>query len=72
MLKHVKSFAMIMGVFLILGTAATANAGDWCARHIAHQQHELDKAIAHHGYYSPQADHERRELDRVREECRIH
>jgi len=30
----------------------------------------LDKAIAHHGYYSRQAEHERRELDRIRDECR--
>jgi hypothetical protein len=29
----------------------------------------LDRAIARHGYYSSQADHERRELNRLRYQC---
>lgn len=70
MKSYVKSFAIIVGLLAVLGTAGTAGADDWCARHVAHQEHQLDKAIAHHGYNSPQADHERRELDRVRAECR--
>ena len=72
MLSYVKSFAIILGALLILGTAGTAGADDWCAEHIRHEQHELDKAIAHHGYYSRQAEHERRELDRIRDHCRYH
>lgn len=70
MLSYVKSFAIILGVLAMFGVAGTASADDWCAKHIRHEQHELDKAIAHHGYYSPQAGHERRELDRIRAECR--
>ena len=70
MLTHFKSFGMILAGLLMLGTAGTAGAEDWCAKHIRHEQHELDKAIAHHGYYSWQAEHERRELDRIRDECR--
>jgi len=72
MLRYVKSFALIAGLLAALGMAGSASAADWCSRHIAHQQYELDKAIAHHGVYSPQADHQRRELDRVRAECRYH
>jgi hypothetical protein len=70
MLGKVKSFRIILGVVLALGSAGTLSAEDWCARHVAHQQHELDNAIAHHGFYSRQADNERHELARVREECR--
>ena len=55
---------------MALGSAGTLSAEDWCARHVAHEQHELDRAIAHHGFYSRQADHEHHELARVREECR--
>jgi hypothetical protein len=59
--------------FYFWGTAGVASAADWyhdCDRRIAHEQHELDRAIAHHGYYSRQADHERRELQRLYDECR--
>lgn len=70
MLSYVKSFAIILGALLVLGAAGTANADDWCAKRIRHEQHELDKAIEHHGYYSRQAEHERRELDRIRDQCR--
>ncbi len=72
MLRFIKSFAILLGALLVFGTAATAGADNWCARHIRHEQHELDKAIAHHGYYSWQAEHERRELERIRSECRYH
>ena len=70
MLKRFKLFGIILGSLLVLGAAGTAGADDWCYKHIRHEQHELDKAIAHHGYYSRQAEHERRELDRIRDECR--
>ncbi|HTR47131.1 MAG TPA: hypothetical protein VMM16_07105 [Verrucomicrobiae bacterium] len=71
MFKHMKSCAIILGALLVFGTAGTASADDWCAKHIRHQQHELNEAIKHHGYYSRQADRERRELDRVLDQCRV-
>lgn len=40
-----------------------------CQRRIEHAEHELHEAIEHHGRYSKQADHERRELHDVREQC---
>jgi len=70
MLSYVKSFAILLGVLAMFGAAGTASAEDWCAKQIRPEQHELDRAIAHHGYYSRQADHERRELERIRAECR--
>lgn len=70
MLKSVKLSGIILGALLILGMAGSAGAEDWCAKHIRHAQHELDEAIHDHGYYSKQADHRRRELDRILDECR--
>lgn len=64
---------LALGAFILLGVAGTASAGDWyhdCNRKIAHEQHELDRAIARHGYYSRQADHDRHELWRLENECR--
>jgi hypothetical protein len=72
MFTKAKVLGIALGAVLLLGAASAASAADWdCARRIDHEQHELDRAIAHHGYYSPQADHERRELARVRYECRV-
>ena len=70
MISKVKLFAVALGALMVLGGAGAVRAGDWCGRQVAHEQHDLDKAIAHHGYYSRQADHERRELARLRYECR--
>jgi len=73
MLKKGTLLAVAFGILAVLGTSSVASAGDWyrdCDRRIAHEQHELDRAIAHYGYYSHQAEHERHELDRIRAECR--
>ena len=40
-----------------------------CHRRIEHAEHELHEAIEHHGRYSRQANHERRELRDARERC---
>ena len=64
--------AVALGGLMFLGNAGTVRAADWgdrCARRINHEQYELDRAIARHGYRSWQADHERRELNRIRYEC---
>jgi hypothetical protein len=67
----VKLFGIILGAMLIFTTSGSARAEDWCARQIRHEHHELNEAIRHHGYYSWQASHERRELDRLRDQCRV-
>jgi hypothetical protein len=60
-----------LGAFFALGGATAARADNWrsCEKKIAHEQRELDKAIAHHGYNSRQANEERRELNRLYERC---
>jgi hypothetical protein len=58
---------------IVLGTAGTARADDStdrCGERINHEQHELRRAIVRHGYDCRQADHERRELNRLGYECR--
>lgn len=73
MLKKGTVLGFVVSAFLLLGSASAVNAADWhrdCDRKIAHEQHELDRAVARHGYYSRQADHERRELDRLYVRCR--
>jgi len=72
MLNKARILGLALGAFILLGAAGTASAADWyhdCDRRVAHEQHELDRAIAHHGYYSRQADHERHELWRIESEC---
>lgn len=62
-----------LGALVVFGGASAAQAanpyGD-CERRIERAENKLDKAIAHHGYYSWQADHARHELREAREECR--
>jgi hypothetical protein len=76
MIKRMLRKSLLLGVtfggLMFFGNAATAGAADWgdrCAQRINHEQFELDRAIARHGYRSWQADHERRELHRIRYEC---
>lgn len=76
MLKATLRKSMLLAVALsgliFLGNAGTVRAADWrdrCGQRINHEQYELDRAIARHGYRSWQADHERRELNRIRFEC---
>jgi hypothetical protein len=67
-----KLSGIILGMLLVFGTAGMAKADDWCARHVRHDRHELNEPIRHHGYYSWEANHARRELDRARYQCRAY
>lgn len=65
--------AIVLGAIFAQSGATGASAGNWdhdCGRRIQHQQEKLDRAVAHHGYYSHQADHERRVLHDLYVECR--
>jgi hypothetical protein len=73
MFRKTKLLAVALGLLVVFGGAASADAADWhrdCDRKIAHEQRDLDRAIARHGYYSHQAERERRELDRLYAQCR--
>ena len=64
-------WGIALGGLMLLGTGGVAQAanGPICDRRIAHERFELNRAIARHGFYSGQANFERRELARVRYEC---
>lgn len=62
-----------LGIMMVLGGASAARAANPyrdCERRIEHLQYKLDKAIAHHGYRSWQADHVRHDLRVAEDECR--
>lgn len=72
MLRKSLLLAVALSGLMFLGKVGTAGAADWgdrCAQRVNHEQFELDRAIARHGYRSWQADHERREMNRIRYEC---
>jgi hypothetical protein len=64
-------YGIALGGLMLLGTGGAAQAanGPICERRIAHERFELNRAIARHGFYSGQANFERRELARARYEC---
>jgi len=72
MTRKIKWLAVMLGALVMFGGAGVAQAADRddaCYRKISKEERELDRAIRRHGFYSRQADHERRELDRLRWEC---
>jgi len=72
MLRHIKQVAVAVGLLLMLGgpLAVTASAADRdCGERVAREQRELDRAIDRHGYNSRQAEHERREIAKLRAKC---
>jgi hypothetical protein len=66
-----KVLGIALGVLIALGGNTLARADNWssCERKIERQQRDLNRAIARHGYYSRQANQERRELDRTYDRC---
>ena len=68
-----KSFLPILAlaVAFVFGAVPRLHADDRdrCQRRIAHEEHDLHRAIERHGRHSRQADHERRELHELRERC---
>lgn len=70
--------AAVLGALVMFGSAGAAQVNaadryhdDACARKIYSQERALDRAIAHHGFNSRQADHERWNLERTRAACRV-
>src|SRR5712692_3979868 len=58
--------AVLLGGILLSGT--TAQAAD-CRDRIRAEERELDRNIRRHGYYSRQAEKDRRELQSMRASC---
>jgi hypothetical protein len=68
------ALAVVLGALVMFGGAGTAKADgrdDACYRNVQQQERELNRAIERHGFYSRQADHERSDVERAREKCRI-
>ncbi len=65
--------AAALGGFLLLGSAAPAQArdrDDKCAQRIRQTEAQLQREIQRHGEYSRQAQKRRHELEKAREGCR--
>jgi hypothetical protein len=76
MTRKIKLFAVLLGALVMFGGAGAAQASDHdrdrddaCYRKINKEERELDKAIRKHGFYSRQANEERREIARLQNEC---
>lgn len=72
MTRKIRLFALMLGALVMFGGAGVAQANDRddaCYRRIAKEERELDRAVARHGYYSRQAENERREIARLQWEC---
>lgn len=67
-----KFMAVLIGAFLLLGSAAPVLArdrDDRCEHRIRKAELNLQKAIRKHGDHSRQAEARRRELEQARERC---
>jgi hypothetical protein len=72
MVNKAKLAGIALGALIVLGGASAARADNWgrsCEKKIEHEQRDLNKAIAHHGSWSREAQEERRELDRLYDRC---
>ncbi len=68
--------SVVLGALVMFGGAGTARADsrgreEACYRNVQQQERELSRAIDRYGFRSHQADHERRDVERAREKCRI-
>ncbi len=60
---------LLGGILLTTGTAQARDRDDNCRNRIRSEERELDRNIRRHGYYSRQANHDRRELNSLRNSC---
>ncbi len=65
-LRAALSGTLLLGGILL--TTGTARA-DSCGNRIRNEERELASNIRRHGYYSRQANHDRRELNSMRNSC---
>jgi hypothetical protein len=75
MKRNSMMLAVVLGALVMFGGAGTAQAAapdrdDACYRKVREEERELNRAIERHGFYSRQANHERRDLEKAREKCR--
>ena len=61
--------ALLGGVLLSGGTAQARDWGGGCGARIRAEERELDRNIRRHGFFSRQANRDRRELNALRARC---
>lgn len=76
MKRNSMMLAVVLGALVMFGGAGIARAAapdrdDSCYRKVREEERELNRAIDRYGFYSRQANHERRDLDKARDKCRI-
>lgn len=63
------SGALLLGGITLSSTTAQARDKDRGCRDVSREERELQRNIRRYGFLSPQAQHDRRELARMRESC---
>ena len=63
------SGAVLLGGITLVSTTAQARDRDRGCRDVSREERELQRNIGRHGFFSPQAERDRRELRRLRASC---
>lgn len=61
--------AVLLALFVLLGSAVPALGRDNCDKNVRKAEKNLSKEIRKHGERSPQAEYRRRQLAEVRHQC---
>jgi len=69
LLSAALSGALLLGGITLMSTTAQARDRDRGCRDVSKEERELQRNIQRYGYYSRQAEHDRRELARMRADC---
>ena len=64
--------ASVLAISLLFAASTPLRADDDCQKRIAHADHKLHEAAAHHGWDSPEAAKYRAELNEARSYCWEH
>ena len=69
LLSMALSGAVLLGGITLMSTTAQARDRDRGCRDVSKEERELQRNIRRYGYYSRQAENDRRELARMRADC---
>jgi hypothetical protein len=70
MKRKIPLVAAVLGALVMFGGAGVAQASARDCRRAEQYEHKLDRDVARHGYYSWQARHDRRVIEKERAACR--
>jgi len=69
---HSTLASLALAAAVSFAAAPAIRAEDECQKRTSHADHELHKAVEHHGWNSPEAEHWRHELTEARSYCWEH